>query len=161
MSETVRVRVLEFKIQDDEVDKFLQTGKKALEEGIKAAKLGNHVGDISKTIQDIVEAENGYSIVRSLVGHGIGVDLHEDPEVPGFLTGTIEKTPFLKEGMVIAVEVIYNMGKNGVVLANEDGWTIKTKDGSLSGLFERTIAIAENGPLILTICLIIGNGKVG
>jgi methionyl aminopeptidase len=150
MSETVRVRNLESKIQDDKVDKFLQTGKKALEQGIKAAKLGNHVGDISKTIQDIVEAENGYSIVRSLVGHGVGVDLHEEPEVPGYLAENINKTPVLKEGMTIAVEVIYNMGKNGVVLANDDGWTIKTEDGSLSGVFERTIAITPSGPVILT-----------
>jgi methionyl aminopeptidase len=151
MSETVRVKNQKSKIknQKDEVDKFLQTGKKALEEGIKAAKLGNHVGDISKAIQDIVEGE-GYSIVRSLVGHGVGRDLHEEPEVPGYLSGNINKTPVLKEGMVIAVEVIYNMGKNEVVLANNDGWTIKTKDGSFSGVFERTIAITEKGTVILT-----------
>ena len=149
MSETIRVRSQEFKIQNDEVDKFLQTGKKALEEGIKAAKLGDHVGDISKTIQDIVE-NGGYSIVRSLVGHGVGRNLHEEPEVPGYLSGNINKTPVLKEGMTIAVEVIYNMGKNEVVLANNDGWTIKTKDGSFSGVFERTIAITGNGTIILT-----------
>ncbi len=149
MSETIRVQSLEFRVQNDEVDKFLQTGKKALEEGIKAAKLGNYVGDISKAIQDIVEG-GGYSIVRSLVGHGVGRDLHEEPEVPGYLFGNINKTPALKEGMVIAVEVIYNMGKNEVVLANNDGWTIKTKDGSFSGVFERTIAITEKGTVILT-----------
>ncbi len=150
MSETVRVQSLELRVQNDEIDKFLQAGKKALEEGIKAAKLGNHVGDISKAIQDIIEVQNGYSIVRSLVGHGIGKELHEEPEVPGYLAGNINKTPILKEGMTIAVEVIYNMGKNGVVLANDDGWTIKTEDGSLSGVFERTIVITQNGPVILT-----------
>jgi methionyl aminopeptidase len=150
MSETIRVRSSDSKIQIDKVDKFLQIGKKALEEGIKAAKSGNHVGDISKAIQDIVEVQNGYSIVRSLVGHGVGKQLHEEPEVPGYLAGNINKTPLLKEGMVIAVEVIYNMGKNGVVLANDDGWTIQTEDGSLSGVFERTIVIARNGPVILT-----------
>lgn len=149
MSETIRVQNSEFRIQNDEIDKFLQTGKKALEEGIKAAKLGNHVGDISKTIQDIVEGR-GYSIVKSLVGHGVGRDLHEEPEVPGYLYGNINKTPILKEGMTIAVEVIYNMGKNEVVLANNDGWTIKTKDGSFSGVFERSIAITGNGTIILT-----------
>jgi len=149
MSETIRVKSKESRIQNDEIDKFLQTGKKALEEGIKAAKLGNHVGDISKTIQDIVE-DRGYSIVRSLVGHGVGRDLHEEPEVPGYLYGNINKTPILKEGMTIAVEVIYNMGKNEVVLANNDGWTIKTKDGSFSGVFERSIAITRNGTIILT-----------
>lgn len=150
MSETIRVKNPKLRVQNDEVDKFLQIGKKALEEGIKAAKLGNHVGDISKTIQDIVEVQNGYSIVRSLVGHGIGRDLHEEPEVPGYLAGNINKTAVLKEGMTIAVEVIYNMGENGVVLANDDGWTIKTKDKSLSGVFERTIAIAQGGPVVLT-----------
>lgn len=149
MSETIRVQNSEFRIQNDAIDKFLQTGKKALEEGIKAAKLGNHVGDISKTIQDIVEGR-GYSIVKSLVGHGVGRDLHEEPEVPGYLYGNINKTPILKEGMTIAVEVIYNMGKNEVVLANNDGWTIKTKDGSFSGVFERSIAITGNGTIILT-----------
>lgn len=128
--------------------KFLKTGKKALEEAIKMAKAGNHIGHISKTIQDIVE-EAGYSIVRSLVGHGVGKKLHEKPEVPGFLTQPISETPRLVVGMTIAIEVIYNQALPDVVLA-DDGWTIKTKDGSLSGLFEKTVAIAENGPVILT-----------
>jgi len=149
MSETVRVKSQKSKVKNDQVDKFLETGKKALEEGIKAAKLGNHVGDISKAIQDIVEGE-GYSIVRSLVGHGVGRDLHEEPEVPGYLAENIEKTSVLRKGMTIAVEVIYNMGKNEIVLANDDGWTIKTKDGNFSGVFERTIAITENGTVVLT-----------
>ena len=149
MSETIRVRNSKLRVQDDEVDKFLQTGKKALEEGMKAAKLGNHVGDISKAIQDMVEG-SGYSIVRSLVGHGVGRDLHEEPEIPGYLYGNIGKTPVLKEGMTIAVEVIYNMGKNEVVLANDDGWTIKTRDGSFSGVFERTLAITDKGTVVLT-----------
>lgn len=146
MSETFRVQE---ELKNDSIDKFLFIGKKALNEGIKQAIIGNHVGDISKVIQDIVEVENGYSIVRTLVGHGVGKDLHEEPEVPGFLRGKIEKTPKLLEGMVIAIEVIYNMGGPELVLAN-DGWTLKTKDKSLSGLFERTIAITKNGPLILT-----------
>ncbi|MCL6096254.1 MAG: type I methionyl aminopeptidase [Patescibacteria group bacterium] len=153
MSETLRVSSQKSKVKSqklDEIDKFLEAGKKALEEGIKAAKLGNHVGDISKAIQDIIEVQNGYSIVRSLVGHGVGKDLHEEPEVPGYLAGDINKTSVLEEGMTIAVEVIYNMGKSGVVLANDDGWTIKTEDGSLSGVFERTIAISQNGPITLT-----------
>ncbi len=151
MSETVRVKpqASNFKPQKDEVDKFLETGKKALEEGIKTAKPGNHVGDISKTIQNIVEGQ-GYSVVRSLVGHGVGRELHEEPEIPGYLIDPINKTPVLKEGMTIAIEVIYNMGKSDVVYGNDDGWTIKTEDGSLSGLFERTVAITKNGPVVLT-----------
>ena len=150
MSETVRVGNSSLVGQDDEVAKFLKVGKKALEEGIKAAKLGNHVGDISKAIQDIVEKQAGYSVVRSLVGHGVGKDLHEEPEVPGYLTGSINKTPILKEGMVIAVEVIYNLGGNEVMHSDTDDWTIKTADGSLSGVFERTLAITKNGTVVLT-----------
>jgi methionyl aminopeptidase len=146
MSETVRVG----QPKSDEVDKFLKVGKQALEAGIKEAKVGNRVGHISKAIQDSVEVQNGYSVVRSLVGHGVGKQLHEDPEIPGYLVGKIEKTPELKIGMVIAIEVIYNMGGPDLAFANNDGWTLKTKDGSLAGLFERTLAITANGPLIIT-----------
>ena len=87
--------------------------------------------------------------MRSLIGHGVGKELHEEPEVPGYIWGKIEKSPILKEGMVIAIEVIYNMGKPELVL-DDDGWTLRTKDGKLSGLFERTVAITKNGPKILT-----------
>src|ERR1035437_4265942 len=146
MSETVRVGSQ----KSDAVDKFLKVGKQALEAGIAKAVVGNHVGDISKAIQDIVEVQNGYSVVRSLVGHGVGKELHEDPEIPGYLHGKIEKTPLLKEGMVIAVEVIYNMGGPDLAFANNDGWTLKTKDDSLAGLFERTLAITKDGPLVIT-----------
>jgi methionyl aminopeptidase len=150
MAQTTRVKNEKLKIKnEDEIDKFLKTGEKAMWEGIKAAKLGQRVGDISKTIQEIVEGQ-GYSVVRNLIGHGVGKELHEDPEVPGFLSGSILRTPLLKEGMTIAVEVIYNMGKSEVVYGNNDGWTIKTKDGSLSGLFERSIAITREGPVVLT-----------
>lgn len=128
---------------------FLLTGKRALEEAIKMAVVGNHVGDISRTIQTIVEGA-GYSVVRGLVGHGVGRKLHEEPEVPGFLSGSIAKTASLKEGMVIAIEIIYNMGGKDVVYSNQDGWTIRTADKSLSGLFERTVAITQKGPRILT-----------
>lgn len=130
-------------------EKFLATGRKALDAALQVAKEGNRVGHISKTIQGIVEGA-GYSVVRSLVGHGVGRQLHEEPEVPGFLVGPIEKTPVLKEGMTMAIEVIYNMGKSDVVYSNDDGWTIATKDGSVSGVFEKTVAITKEGPLILT-----------
>lgn len=144
MSETVIVG----KSEDLEKEKFLRVGKIALEEAIREAKIGNHVGHISKTIQDIVE-ENNYSVVETLVGHGVGRELHEEPEVPGFLIEPIEETPKLKEGMVIAVEVIYNMGKPDLKL-DKDGWTLRTQDGSLGGLYERTVAITKNGPQVLT-----------
>jgi methionyl aminopeptidase len=150
MAETVRVQSSEFKVQNDEVDRFLEAGKKALGAGISKAVLGNHVGDISKAMQTIVEAQNGYSVVRSLVGHGVGRELHEDPEIPGYLVGKIEKTPILRENMVIAIEIIYNMGGPEIVFANRDGWTLKTEDGGLAGLFERSLAITKDGPLIVT-----------
>jgi len=145
MSETIRVGAQ----KNEAVDTFLKTGKYALEEAIKVAKPGNRVGHISKTIQDIVEGK-GYSIVRSLIGHGVGRELHEEPEVPGFLHGSISRTPELKVGMTIAIEVIYNMGKPEVEYSGKDDWTIVSADGSLSGVFERTVVITENGPLMLT-----------
>ncbi|MBI2621903.1 MAG: type I methionyl aminopeptidase [Candidatus Levybacteria bacterium] len=152
MSETIKVKRQKSKgksLNEDEIDRFLETGKKALEEAIKVAIVGNRIGHISKTIQEIVEKE-GYSVVRALIGHGVGRQLHEDPEVPGFLNKKIEKTPLLKGGMTIAIEVIYNMGGHEVSYLNSDGWTIATSDGSISGLFEKTIAIKEKGPLVLT-----------
>lgn len=154
MSETRRVSTVN-KINKltinkrDKVDVFLETGKRALEEAIKQAKIGNRVGHVSQTIQRIVEGA-GYSVVRNLIGHGVGRSLHEEPEVPGFLDEPLSKTPLLEEGMTIAIEVIYNMGLPDVVYANDDGWTIKTRDGSLSGVFEKTVAITKNGPLVLT-----------
>lgn len=151
MAETVIVKNSEIKIQGyEKKKKFLDIGKKALKAGIMQAIIGNRIGHISKAIQDIVETDGGYSVVRSLIGHGVGRELHEDPEVPGFLDRTILKTPRLMEGMTIAIEVIYNMGKSEVVYAGTDDWTIKSADGSLSAVFERTVAITNAGPIMLT-----------
>ena len=147
MSESKIVESPGFKAHDD-VQKFLEVGKRALTAGIKAALVGNRIGHISQAIQTIVEG-NGYAVVRSLIGHGVGRDLHEEPEVPGYLARSLAKTPLLKPGMTIAVEVIYNMGGANVML-DTDGWTIRTEDGELAGLYERTIAITEKGPLMLT-----------
>ena len=133
-----------------ETKRFLETGERALKGAIKKCVPGNHVGDISQTIQEIVEG-GGYSCVKQLVGHGVGRDLHEDPEIPCYLRGQIANTPEIKKGMVLAVEVIYNMGKSAVVYSNDDGWTIVTRDGLPSGLFEHTVAVTENGPQILTL----------
>ena len=125
---------------------FLDIGKKALEEALAQVKTGNRIGDISSTIQERIEGA-GYSIVRELVGHGVGRDLHEDPLIPGRgKRGSGEK---IVAGMVLAVEVIYNEGGHQVQLL-EDGWTISTVDGSLSGLFERTIAVTKKGSVVLT-----------
>lgn len=133
---------------DVSIRKFLEAGEMALVKAIKVAHEGSRVGDISLAIQEIIE-KAGYSVVRSLVGHGIGRKLHEDPQVPGFLDAPKEKTPLLKKGMTLAIEVIYNMG-GAKVAYRDDGWTIVAEDGSLSGLFEKTVAITKEEPIVLT-----------
>lgn len=128
---------------------FLSVGEKALEQAIAECQPGNRIGHISRKIQELVEGA-GYSCVKQLVGHGVGHKLHEDPEIPCYLRGKLENTPEIKVGMVLAVEIIYNMGDSALVYENDDGWTIVTRDGSPSGLFEKTVAITSNGPKILT-----------
>ncbi len=154
MAQTLRVRTHNSELithnEKDEVDKFLEVGYRALFEAIKQAQPGNRVGHISQTFQRIIEKENGYSVVKGLVGHGVGRDLHEDPEIPGYLNKPIEKTPLLKPNMTIAIEIIYNQGREDVVYDGNDEWTIVSKDGSLSGVFERSVVITENGPELLT-----------
>ncbi len=135
--------------KDKEIDKFLNTGRKALDMAIKQAKIGNRIWHISKTIQETVEG-NGYSVVKSLVGHGVGRDLHEDPEIPGYVLDDLKNTPLLKSGMVLAIEVIYNMGKADVVGEMGDNWTIKTKDKSLSATFEKTITVGKESGVVIT-----------
>lgn len=129
-----------------EKENFLKVGRQTLEKAIKVAKAGNHIGDISYTIQGNIE-KAGYSVVKELVGHGVGKKLHEDPLVPGI--GKKSSGIEIKTGMVLAIEVIYNLGKPEVYL-KDNGWTVSTKDRSISGLFERTVAITEEEPLILT-----------
>lgn len=133
----------------DELNRFLMTGKSALEKAIAQAKLGNRIGHISQVIEQKV-TDAGYSIVKTLVGHGVGKELHEDPQVPGFLRIPVEKTIELRLGMTIAIEVIYAMGKGEIVYDNDDGWSLATKDRSRSAVFEHTIVITESGPLVLT-----------
>ena len=132
-------------ISDKNRDLMLTT-EKALTLGIEQAKPGNYVSDIGHAIQSFVEPK-GFSIVRELVGHGIGTQLHEDPQVPNYgLPGMGDE---LKEGMCLAIEPMINCGRKEVYTA-EDGWTIKTKDGYNSAHFEHTIAIRENGAEILS-----------
>lgn len=126
--------------------KFLAIGEEALRLGIKQAVEGKTVGDISEAIQRVVEGA-GYSVVRSLVGHGIGRYLHEDPEVPGF--GKAGEGLLLQAGITLAIEVIYTSGKPEVVL-EQDGWTISTADGSLGGLFEMTVVVGKEEAEVLT-----------
>lgn len=126
--------------------RFLKVGKKTLQKAIAQAKIGNTTGDISATIQENIEGA-GYSIVKSLTGHGIGRRLHEDPMVPGF--GKKGTGLAIRQGMTLAIEVIYAQG-SGEVYLEKDGWTITTRDGLLAGLFEQTIAVTKDGPLALT-----------
>lgn len=130
---------------DPEIIKFLKVTEKALYEGIKKAIPRNRVGDIGNTVQNIIE-KDGYSVVREMVGHGVGYDLHEDPYIPNY--GNAGTGPELYDGQTIAIEVIANQGKKEIIFL-DDGWTTKTKDGSISSLFEHTIIVGEK-PEILT-----------
>ena len=125
---------------------LLRATQAALDAGIRAARPGGYLGDISSAIQDVAE-EAGFSVVRDLVGHGIGQHLHEDPQVPNF--GTPGRGLALEPGLVIAIEPMVNSGSS-TVRTLEDAWTIVTVDGGLSAHFEHTVAITEEGPEILT-----------
>jgi methionyl aminopeptidase len=131
---------------DAEAQRLLDVGQDALAAGIAEARLGNRIGDISHAVQTVVEAA-GFSVVRSLVGHGVGRHYHEDPHVPNF--GEPGRGPRLSEGMTIAIEPMITAGSPDVWLA-EDGWTISTEDGSLAAHFEHTVAILPDGPRVLT-----------
>ncbi|ULL13690.1 type I methionyl aminopeptidase [Paenibacillus sp. H1-7] len=129
-----------------EADKLLRVTEEALYKGIEQAVEGNRIGDISHAIQVYAEAE-GLSVVRDFVGHGIGSKMHEEPQVPHY--GPAGKGPRLKEGMVITIEPMLNIG-GFKAKVDADGWTARTVDGSLSAQYEHTIAITAEGPLILT-----------
>ena len=126
---------------------LMETTRRSLEEGIKAAQPGNRIGDIGTAIQEYSEAR-GYSVVREFVGHGVGRFLHEDPQVPNY--GQPGRGPLLHPGMCIAIEPMLNTG-DWRTRVLDDHWTVVTADGSLSAHFEHTIAITEDGPEILTV----------
>lgn len=130
-----------------EARRLLSVTNEALERGIKACAVGNRLGDLSFAIQSFVESK-GFSVVRDLVGHGIGKKMHEEPQVPNF--GEAGTGIELKEGLVVAIEPMINAGKYKVRVL-PDGWTIVTDDGSLSAHFEHTVAVTSNGPEILTL----------
>jgi methionyl aminopeptidase len=129
-----------------EAKKLIETTSDSLYEGIKHAKEGSHLSDISWAVQGIVE-QNGFSVVRQFVGHGIGKNLHEEPEIANF--GRPRQGPVIKNGMVLAIEPMVNIGTWECEIL-QDGWTAVTKDRRLSAHFEHTIAVTENGPEILT-----------
>lgn len=131
----------------EDAKRLIQVTRDCFFEGIKFAQIGNRLTDISHAIQSHVEA-NGFSVVKSFVGHGIGRDLHEDPEVPNF--GRPGRGPILTKGMVLAIEPMVNEGSFRVRTL-KDNWTVVTSDGSLSAHYENTVAILPDGPEILTL----------
>ncbi len=133
---------------DEESKKLIAVTREALVRGVKAAQPGGHIGDISAAIESYVKGE-GFSVVEALCGHGVGYAVHEEPTIPNF--GTAGTGPLIEVGHVYAIEPIVNVGKKDVVFDDAgDGYSVYTKDGSFSAHFEHTVAITENGPLILT-----------
>ena len=131
----------------ESTQRLLRVTQDALQLAIDQARLGNRLGDVSATVQRHVE-ENGYSVVREFVGHGIGRQLHEEPQVPNF--GQPGHGPVLKQGMVLAIEPMVNAG-GAAVRVLDDNWTAVTADGTLSAHFEHMVAVSRNGPDILTL----------
>ena len=130
----------------EEAERLLAVCQAALAAGIAEARDGNYVGDISAAVQRVTE-EAGFSVIKSLVGHGVGRSMHEEPQVPNY--GRPGRGPKLATGMTIAIEPMITAGGEEVVVADDD-WSISTVDGSLSAHFEHTVAVTENGPRILT-----------
>jgi methionyl aminopeptidase len=133
---------------DPEAARLMRVTREALELGVKAAVPGNHIGDIGHAVQTHVEG-NGFSVVRGYTGHGIGRDMHEDPEVPNH--GAPGRGLEIRSGLCLAIEPIVNEGLPATAVG-PDGWTVVTTDGRRSCYFEHTIAVGDDGPEILT-CL--------
>lgn len=133
---------------DDEARKLIDVTREALALGIKQAQPGNHIGDISAAIQQLVESR-GFSVVQVLCGHGVGYAVHEEPNIPNY--GTAGTGPLIEVGHVYAIEPIVNVGKPDVTFDDDgDGYSVYTDDDSWSAHFEHTVAITEGGPVILT-----------
>lgn len=134
--------------KNPKVQKFMEVGKKALKMGISAFKQDNTVADITRAMQSELTRAN-FSPVYNLTGHGIGRKLHESPRVPMVLSGSHDEKVQLEPGMVLAIEVMYALGKGDIIL-EDDGWTLSTEDGTISALFEETVALTSHGLIILT-----------
>lgn len=133
----------------EEAKKLIEVTEQSFYEGIKYARPGNRISDISRGVQTYVES-NGFSVVRDYVGHGVGAQLHESPEVPNYVSGR-GPDPRLYKGMTLAVEPMVNIG-SWQIKTMPDGWTVKTKDGTLAAHYENSIAIMDGEPEILTVC---------
>ena len=132
----------------DEAKQLIDVTKECFMRGAQAAVSGNRIGDIGFAVQSYAESF-GYGVVRELIGHGVGKDLHEEPDVPNF--GNSGRGIRLKSGMVIAIEPMINQGTHMVDFNREDGWTVTTCDGKLSAHYENTVAVTDNGPVFLTV----------
>lgn len=130
-----------------EAERLLKVTESALAAGIEAARPGGRVGDIGYAVQEVAR-KAGFGIVKPLIGHGIGRNMHEPPDVPNF--GRARSGAKLQAGMVITIEPIFTIGDTGAVFWEQDGWTIRSADGSLGAHYEHTLAITEQGPVILT-----------
>ncbi len=126
--------------------RLMQTTREALFHAVEQARPGNHLGDVSHAVQERVE-QDGFSVVRALVGHGVGRDMHEDPQIPNY--GTPGTGPELEEGMVLAIEPMVNAGDEPIRMGS-DNWSVYSQDGSLAAHFEHTVAVTADGPRILT-----------
>ncbi len=133
---------------DPDTKKFINIGQEALNKAISKAVAGNRIFDISGAIEEVIEGA-GYSTIKALVGHGVGKELHEDPQIPCFVPGRIMDSPEIKKGMVLAIEVMYAQGGDKVEVLS-DGWTIAMRDGKISGLFEETVVVTKDRPKVLT-----------
>jgi methionyl aminopeptidase len=134
---------IEKKVRD-----FLKAGERALNVAISETRVGGRIYDISKAIEDSL-VPLGYSPVKALVGHGVGRQLHEEPQIPGITFGLREDSPQICEGTTLAIEVIYAMGGSDIELSR-DGWTLSMRDGKISALYEETVAITQKGTIVLT-----------
>lgn len=135
--------------KDQKIDKFLQVGKETLKKAIKQFKENNHIGHISQVIEEEIRG-HGYFVIKSLTGHGIGKQLHEDPYILGYLDRPISSTPLIEKGLVAAIEIIYSLGSEEIMTEKGSHWSLVTTDGSPAACFEQTVAVSGKNTIILT-----------
>ena len=133
---------------DEATQTFLQVGRDTLKQAVNQAQPGNTISDISRTIQTGIESA-GYTVTRDLVGHGLGKTMHERPQIPCIVNSSPDQNVIIKPGMILAIEVMYMMG-NWHLTKDDDNWTMRTADGSLSAMFETDVIITKSGPEIIT-----------
>jgi methionyl aminopeptidase len=131
------------------IQRFLDVGRQTLKDAIAVAVAGNRIGHISAVIDKKLRGA-GYFALKALTGHAVGHTLHEEPMIPGYIDRKLERTALIVPGMTLAIEIIYSMGSHDIKYAGNDGWTLSTRDGSLSAVFEHTVAVYEDKTIVLT-----------